>query len=509
MEKVKVLSIHRLITLPLVAILSRAGVLLASETVDLTQLDGQWSSFEFEVLDRHLTVLQDDANFQFGHLPTITLPQDLVLHSISVSTLPLPISAPVTPILPLEAEQPSSLSSTPLSSSGISSLTNALQESPTTQMETQPQVEPVSFPPFVEAFDFKIPVEGVRTEQVSRDGWQLSFAPLHWSTLSWEEGQETPQGGIPLLSQNTAQILAHLAGVTLQSQAGIVFGQIEPGWSVELSERAEQPILLGEDLQTVSQVSEGRYFIFLNASPGSHLVYFTSKFGKGSGAVALPVLGGTATYLDLSRIESRTLTGTVTRAIDPEVDQDAHVGGAEIRVVGQSGTWARTNRVGRFSLPQVWVTPRYPFFIETDKGSGFTHRYRVLPQKMANLDLVRIPTRQVREWISQLEGGMSQQSGLIVVAVPMLVAQAPSSSLFPSVHPLGLSSSSLVPETYTLSPGGLLQAHAPLGDYESRFVGVEISEGPAIIQLRDQGQNVIWSELSIVSPGVVNVIGPY
>jgi hypothetical protein len=43
----------------------------------------------------------------------------------------------------------------------------------------------------------------------------------------------------------------------------------------------------------------------------------------------------------------------------------------------------------------------------------------------------------------------------------------------------------------------------------SRFISVQVPEGPAIADITDINNNVIWSEMVMTSPAVVNIIGTY
>ena len=91
-----------------------------------------------------------------------------------------------------------------------------------------------------------------------------------------------------------------------------MFWKIEKGWKIELSQAGESPLYLNEQLGIVPEndTSQDRYFVWINLSPGPYLIYLssTSSFQENlvdgihsqsltEGAVAFPVIKGTATYL--------------------------------------------------------------------------------------------------------------------------------------------------------------------------------------------------------------------
>jgi hypothetical protein len=369
---------------------------------------------------------------------------------------------------------------------------------------------------FVEAFEWTNPVTGVTTEaitienaeglkaQTGRSGWNLARALNHLPTLYWSN--EKPAA---LIANNAAFLLSRLAGTapSTQSETGIVFGKVPSGWSVELSGRAEHPVVLGEDNRILQpQSTEGdRYFAFLNTEPGAHLVYLVGALGKSNGAVAVPVIPGTATYLDLIQVTKKGLTGKV---FDAEATSPRPIKGAQVRVVGQGGATAVTNERGEFSIPGVSVISNYPLFVETDAATGFTHRYKVASGHEHDLMLFRMTERQITQWLDQLEGGISQASGIVVAAVPGPVAQNTEHAVYPATESL-LANTNLKPESYTLSETGALQVNTPLKPDTSRFISVQVPEGPTIVRLEDQRQAMVWSELVISQPGIVNVVSAY
>ncbi|MEO7163343.1 MAG: hypothetical protein ABI041_10525, partial [Bdellovibrionia bacterium] len=368
---------------------------------------------------------------------------------------------------------------------------------------------------YVEAFDGQTPLLDGASEMISREpgetGWFLSSAYQHLPTLEWV-GDSHKDLETPLISENTSRMLSTLAGASLQRDAGLVFGKLAAGWRIDFSGRAEVPLYLDTNLRIVTgdDVTSDRYFVFLNAAPGGHLVYLDSVEGAGSGAVAFPVIGGTATYLDLTQISYTSFYGQVVLTAD-EIKGQIGLSRSTVRMLGQAAVSGVANAGGYFHFDDVMVVSDYPVFVETDKGLGFTHRYRVLPKNLQNLTLYRISRHHINDWIGQIEGGISEDSGIVLAAVPGIVAGQPDATLVPSFRSIA-PTLRMIPETYTLTPTDLLQPRTALDADENRFLGIEVPEGPVLAQVSQisgEKKAVIWSELTIVSPNVVTLVGPY
>ncbi|MDR3607519.1 MAG: carboxypeptidase-like regulatory domain-containing protein [Oligoflexia bacterium] len=364
----------------------------------------------------------------------------------------------------------------------------------------------------IEAFEWSTPVSGASFVRFTNEGpssthefagWGKAEAPDHWPTLA-----RSSVAGVPLISRNSAKLLSAIAGVTLQGDTGIVFGKIPSGWNVRISGRAERPVVLNYQNQTVApQSSDGdRYFAFLNVTPGAHLVYLADASGAEQGAVAAAVLDGTSSYFDLTSISHATASGQVLDGSGETIHPQLRV---TVRILGKATAVAQTDDHGRFQIPNVTTVGDYPVFIETDAAEGHTHRYQVKAQQLSSLTLYRLDSRAIEDWLNQLEGSISPESGLIVAALPSLVASFGSTAhLQPEVQTLGSTEATLQPEVYTLDSTGQLEVHVPLDEQANRFISVQIPEGPALASLVDSSGQVVWSQIVVSSPGVVSLIGP-
>lgn len=389
---------------------------------------------------------------------------------------------------------------------------------------------------FVEAFDSRqTEVEGVQIESISKEpigengayrGWDLALADSHRTTLYWRDLENEP---VPVMHINTVKSLesSRLAGVVQQSGAGIIYGRIAPGWQVEVAPNdllgRSEPVFLDAHAESINgdRFDAERYFVFLNVNPGSRIVYLRSKTDEASGGLAIPVLPGADTYLDLRHLSSKqTLSGTLYDESSHEAEGVWPLGGSTVRVIGQSAAVAITDTNGYFRFSNLITIANYPIYLESYKvvesqdgvmrHLGYTHRYRVSPQDMENLNLYRIARSQIRGWVNQVPNGISRESGLVVAAFTEMEQVNPSLKWVPSVQSLP-SSANLTPATYTLSSEGTLKYSEYLQVGEgNRILGAQLPEGPVVVRISDPlERKVVWSELFFATPGVVNMVGPY
>jgi len=441
---------------------------------------------------------------------TITIVQSSLIASTTTSEKQ-PAPPAVEPAPKVEPDKTQTL---------VASLGEETKEEPSHEVLPEPdelaQYNYVSEPTreVVEAFEWKTEIENVERSALAHEGsatvkqshWEKVSATSHWPTIVWETEQRKPKS-VPLISNNTALLLAKLAGgAALQSQAGIVFGRIPKGWNVEFSGRAESLLTVNSDNQVMLTVFEERYFVFLNASPGAHLLFVSEHDGaKTQASVAIPVLEGTATYIDLTAPQTKRLAG---RILDAHSTSAKGLAGVSVRVIGQPGKAARTNKQGDFKIENVITYSDIPVFIDVESKKDFTHRYRVSAASIGNLAVFMFKKGRILEMLSQLEGGISPESGMVIAAAPGVVAQYGSASIYPLVRTVH-SSSSLVPETYTLSVDNRMNVDGALTNESSRFIAVQVPEGLNAALILDNQKRTLFSELLIASPGVINVLGPW
>jgi hypothetical protein len=358
----------------------------------------------------------------------------------------------------------------------------------------------------------QVQVNNLTYNNVESTGWKIASTNAHWNTLYWSfsKGAEF-DGGVPIIGNNTARMLAALVGNEITIGTGIVFGRIAQGWKVQLSGRSDKAIYLDSKNQLINATdkTEGeRYFAILNTAPGAHLVYVTDVSNRSEGAVGIPVISGHATFMDLSDIKKETLRGHVA---DGRAAEYKGLKGVQVQVAGQTASAAVTKKNGQFTIGNVVTIGAYPLHIETTVAKGFTYRtrlHRSEGQLLDNVILYQMDDMQITEWVNQLEGGVSPESAVIISAVPTVVSTAEAEVLYPATKS-AIEQSTLQPETYTVGADGKLRVGVPFSPATSRALSVQVPEGPVIHFVSDKNGKTIWSELVIASPRVVNVVGPY
>lgn len=349
------------------------------------------------------------------------------------------------------------------------------------------------------ATDYLYSFEGYSAKAKAKQGeggWKVTAAKDHWSTLSWGGLKNTRI--LPLISASTAADLAKRSSVSLMADAGIIFGKLPSGMTVELSGRAEPPVYFP------TKANDGsRYFAMMNAAPGAHLLYFAST----ADAVAVPVLEGVATYLDLTQAAKKTVRGRVLRAESADASGMTAV---SVSVVGQPRSSAITDASGNFELKNVVFHDGMPIQIETRAHGEHVHRYRLMASS-ADLDesqaFYRFSPSQVDQLIGQLEEGVSSDSGLAIAAVPGLTAASTGRQAFAQVYTVA-KGETFDPETYALDSRGRLRVSEPLIEGAPRFIAVQIPSGLAMARVSDEAKKAYWSQMVVASPKVINVLGP-
>jgi hypothetical protein len=357
---------------------------------------------------------------------------------------------------------------------------------------------------WVEAFHWDQEVNGILKEVFSAEGmrsdpnperfaWLKLTAAKYWTTLARLASHSR---STPLLSNNTARILATLHDVKIQEQGGIVYGTLEKGWSIEFTGRSE-PVIQKDG-------PEGKVaFILFNAQPGMHLMHIRQNGTARTSAVAVPVLGSTATYLDLGKPELLDLDGTIQDATRSDYKGYA---GIQVHAIG-SAQRVKSDSSGTFRFKDLVTFAAYPIFLEAQGKTGFKHRFQIERKDRNRIQLFLFPQTQVQEWVSQLSGGISAESGLVVGALPGLFAQSESSHFQAKIHSV-TGTGTLVPETYGLNREGALDPAAKLEAAAPRFISVQVSEGFSIAQVKDAVGQTVWSQSFVSSPGVINVLQP-
>lgn len=412
---------------------------------------------------------------------------------------------------------------TPLSMSSVNDEVNEAAETQTPEVDSI--ANDVAKPLAVEAFDWKTAIPNAELTTLAYEGfagsatarWGIVRAADHWATLTYKRFNGFSSA--PLLSKNTILLLSNLAKEQQADTAGIVFGRVPKGWSVELSEHRHQAIYLTEDKKAfvektyTSDVSnsEARYFVFLNAAPGTKILYLTQSGSKETSALPISVQSTQATYLDLPKPEKKSL---ILHFRDASSVERKSEGNLTVWPEGQSELHTiKTDKSGRGELKNIYVIPGHTVILDAVSSAGITHRYSLSDHtvrgfggaKPKEIDLYVFGFKQINKWKGQLEGGLSSQSGLVVAAYPGLSQNELIDKRFPTLSPVN-PGGTLIPETYTLSSKETLDVKSPLEVGVPRSLSVHVPEGPVVLELQRDGGSPTWSQIIYSSPDVVNVV---
>lgn len=360
---------------------------------------------------------------------------------------------------------------------------------------------------FRDAFSPNATVDGVQSDSLTMEedgaGWKSYHTEGYWPTVTRAVAQQQ----IPMISENSLQLLAVTSGARVEKQAGVVFGKVPQGWTVSVAGHSGPSTFLDEQNQAVSPFTfDGeRTFVFLNSNPGAQSLILRGTSDSEQGLISIPILPGQATYVDLTQLTTRKLAGYV---YDAESSEPYPLGGVQIRLSGTTGHDVLSGSDGYFEIPQVLTVADYPVFIESDHPSGFTHRYEIRPEGLDKVTLYRLGSKQVSGWLDQLEGGISSESGLLIAALPnSLFENKLDHHLFPRLTPI-LQGPKLVPESYTIAPSGQLEVQKPIHSQLPRFISVQLPEGPIAAEVVDEKGGLVWSHLLIAQPGIINIVSP-
>ena len=123
-----------------------------------------------------------------------------------------------------------------------------------------------------------------------------------------------------------------------------------------------------------------------------------------------------------------------------------------VQLIG-SGQTTVTNGSGIFKLESVICFGNQPLYVEAEFNQGYPHRYKVTPPappRAENRPSIVISEEQIHDWVGQLEGGISTESGLVIAAIPTVASAHEDKKPFPASRRLA-TDPTLVPETYTVS----------------------------------------------------------
>jgi len=358
----------------------------------------------------------------------------------------------------------------------------------------------------------ELSLEGARDGVQAR--WWESYEneTEHWPTLSYLKPNEaTATNRIPMLSTASIRILAAISKTNTHTGTGIVFGEVAKGLEIQLLGRSDSPIYLDAGMKVRdpnADLGGTRQFVFLNVEPGQPLLVVKDRERNLSGAIPLVVKSGMATNLRVQGPKEMDVDFTV---LDASSQKETRLANLTAEVIGQAGKMGITDKNGHLTIRRVVTFDDFPIYIDLLKNEkSYKNRYRLRASTIAKgtFPLYFFDEKRVGSWLTQLSGGLSPYSGLIAgVATPSLLPKSKSDGRYLKIGILE-KKSSLIPERYLLDDHDQLLTESSLRAGQSRYIGVQIPEGPAIPTIVDGNGAVVWSELVYAQPGVINVVNP-
>jgi hypothetical protein len=354
--------------------------------------------------------------------------------------------------------------------------------------------------------------EGLRSGDQSRWYEIYGIEGEYWPTIAFSKKLEKRMDAnrVPLLSSASIRLLSAISRTNTHSGTGIVFGEVQAGMEIQLLGRADAPVYLDNGMNrksTPSDSGERRQFVLLNVEPGQPLLYVKDAKTGLSGSIALVTKPGMATYVSVPEPKALDLSIVVLNAAS---HSEARLPKATVNVIGQNNKVGITDRKGEAKIQKVTVFGNFPLYVDAVMSErGYRNRYRIVAsQASSRVPLFFFDEKKVGTWIGQLAGGVSPFSGVVVGALHPSLSKGESAKTS-SVRIGALEKkSSLIPERYGLGADDRLLPEATLNGETSRFIGVQIPEGPAIPSVIDEKGSLSWSELIYAQPGVINVVGP-
>lgn len=369
---------------------------------------------------------------------------------------------------------------------------------------------------YVEAFKeneeigFTETIEIERSNEGAQSGWIVTKAEGHLPTVSWMSSQKDYQMNIPLFSQITFDLLRKHPSfkMNIQSGTGVIFGKISAGELIDANVRPDQLVYLNQDLKVLrpEELTEERNFVIFNVLPGAAVLRVQSLAGS-RGGVPVLVEKDAATYIDVraKHWSRETLRGRVLDA-----GSSKPVVNAEVAVIDQKKSTSVTDHHGNYLMASIDRLADMPYFVEVRAGTQYPHRYRQAKSTTNERMLFLFNEEKINDWVSQLEGGVSAESGIIAGALRRPAEKFQAANPTVTIRPLA-ENTNLVPEAYLLNRNGELEAKASLSRTQYQLVGVQVPAGPARVSVDASisSPDSTWSEVTVVSPGVVSVVESY
>lgn len=342
----------------------------------------------------------------------------------------------------------------------------------------------------------------------------VSWLSKDWEGKGWVSAQipgfkETlfllphpSHGGVLVLDQADIATLAIRSGRGAQEGMGMIVGRVPEGYKVRFAGRADEAQYFPK--------AGRKYFAIMNAEPGAGVVELISEADpKNSATVFAPVLDNNATYLNLAEIETADLR---VRVVKNQTQSDPEIANLTVGLSTHAGIQGITRTDGTVTLKAVHLVSGYPIHVDVSSRWGgtqsYTFRFQLKERDASGTWLVRqIPGDTLDHWLSQVAEGLSPQSAVVVGSMDRRKIDG-----FKFDYRVGVQSlnpkSGLEPVTYSVLWDDRISTEDPLEGDHPRFLSVQVPEGLGRIQLLNEMDAPIKSELFPISPRVIHVISP-
>ena len=331
-------------------------------------------------------------------------------------------------------------------------------------------------------------------------GWVSAKVTHFRETLFLSSGPNTD--GILLVDDADLANLAIRSGRRIQEGMGVIVGQLPDGYQVRFAGSSDQPEYFS--------LKSKKFFAILNVEPGAGVLeLFSQNQPEVSATVFVPVIENVSTYLNLTNHTTQDLR---IRVVKGEATTENEVSGLTVSLSTHSGIQGITQTDGSALLKSVHYIRGYPIYVDVSSRWGgrtsYTYRFQLKEKDSTGTYLVReLPGDTLDHWLSQVSEGLSPQAALVMGTVDRKKIDG-----FKFDYRIGVESlnakSGLEPVVYSVLWDDRISTEFPLEGDVPRFLSIQVPEGLGRIQVLNEMDTPIKSDLFPISPRVIHVISP-
>lgn len=304
---------------------------------------------------------------------------------------------------------------------------------------------------------------------------------------------------ILMMDENSVALLAIKSGSHFSKESGMVMGTIPNGYRVEFSGKTE-------DVQSI-EINSQKYFFLMNVDPGAGVIELVSETNpQETSSVFVPVLKGAISYMSLSAPVKTDISVQIHKPGKTKKELE----GLTVSLSAQTLSHGLTDKDGKTTLKDVLLVTGYPVHLDvTSKykdSKGYQYRYEIGTNgKDGALHLKQFSEIQIQKWVSQYQGKLDNQSALIIGNYDRRKMGGFKNHYFAKASPL-TETNGLKQKTYSILWDDHLSEQEPLEGDQPRFMTLQASEGLTQLNIVNENNKTVSSNLIPVSPRVINVI---